>query len=204
MRLAAQHPEWVLGFQDETGWSRLAQPLLSNWSEGAHPLRWVERVPDQNDPTPKALACYGLLLREYSATGEAAERVWLRFVKGQPVSDYTIQFLDWCGTKLAACGKRALLMIWDKAPWQVSQPVRTWLREHNREVKRTGHGLRLVASWLPSKSPWLNPIEPKWAHGKRRVLEPERVLSADELTERVCQTFQCDPEPPLVIPKNVS
>ena len=182
----------------------MAQPMLSSWSEGNRPLRLLERVPDKNDPTPKALACYGMLLREHSATGAEAEQIWLRFVKGQPVSDYTIQFLDWSCTKLAASGKRALLMIWDNAPWHVSQRVRTWIREHNREVKRTGHGVRLVASWLPSKSPWLNPIEPKWVHGKRRVLEPERVLSADELAERVYQTFDCDPEPPLVIPKNVS
>ena len=26
--LAARHPDWVLGYQDETWWSRLAQPTL--------------------------------------------------------------------------------------------------------------------------------------------------------------------------------
>jgi hypothetical protein len=28
IRLSAQHPEWVLGFEDEVWWSRVAQPLL--------------------------------------------------------------------------------------------------------------------------------------------------------------------------------
>jgi hypothetical protein len=28
IRLAAPHPEWGLGFEDEVGWSRVAQPLL--------------------------------------------------------------------------------------------------------------------------------------------------------------------------------
>jgi hypothetical protein len=42
---------------------------------------------------------------------------------------------------------------------------------------------------LPSKSPWLNPIEPKWVHGKRAVSEPDRLLSADELEARVVLTI---------------
>ena len=53
--------------------------------------------------------------------------------------------------------------------------------------------------YLLSKSPWLNPIEPKWAHGKRRVVEPARLLTADELIDRVCAAFDCDLEPRLAI-----
>jgi hypothetical protein len=26
---------------------------------------------------------------------------------------------------------------------------------------------------LPVKSPWLNPIEPRWLHGKRAIVEPQ-------------------------------
>jgi hypothetical protein len=50
---------------------------------------------------------------------------------------------------------------------------------------------------LPIKSPWLNPIEPKWVHGKRKVVEPDRVLTARELAERVCAAFACPYEPHL-------
>ena len=88
--------------------------------------------------------------------------------------------------KLAAGGRRALLLVWDKAPWHVSKEVRTWIRGHNYQVKQTGHGVRLSACFLPSKSPWLHPIEPKWLHGKRKVVEPDGLLTAAELADRVC------------------
>ena len=55
-----------------------------------------------------------------------------------------------------------------------------WVLAHNQEAKRAG-GVRIVACFLPVKSPWLNPIEPKWAHGKKAIVEPERLLSADEV-----------------------
>jgi len=42
--------------------------------------------------------------------------------------------------------------------------------------------------------------EPKWVHGKRRVTEPARLLSADELIDRVYTAFDCDHHPPLAIP----
>ena len=51
-------------------------------------------------------------------------------------------------------------LIWDNASWHVSHEVRTWIRAHNRAVKQTGQGVRLVPCLLPIKSPWLNPIEP--------------------------------------------
>ncbi len=47
-------------------------------------------------------------------------------------------------------------------------------------------GVRLLICRLPVKSPWLNPIEFKWVHGKRAVVEPARLLSAHEVAERVC------------------
>jgi hypothetical protein len=40
MALALGHPDWVVGFQDEVWWSRLAQPNLHTWTE-AKPLRQV-------------------------------------------------------------------------------------------------------------------------------------------------------------------
>jgi hypothetical protein len=46
--------------------------------------------------------------------------------------------------------------------------------------------VRIVSCLLPKKSPWLNAIEPKWIHGKRKVVEPDGLLGAYELAERVC------------------
>jgi len=52
-------------------------------------------------------------------------------------------------------------------------------------IKQTGRVVRILACRLPSQSPWLNPIEPKWVHGKRAIVEPDWVLSAQEVMERV-------------------
>jgi hypothetical protein len=101
-------------------------------------------------------------------------------------------------------GKHALLLVWDNASWHQSQEVRTWLREHNRQGKQTGWGVRLIACRLPSKSPWLHPIAPKWVHGKRAVVEPARVLTAQEVAERVCAYYGCAHEAHLSISEKVT
>ncbi|GHO60393.1 hypothetical protein [Ktedonobacter robiniae] len=49
--------------------------------------------------------------------------------------------------------------------------------------------MRIIPCWLPTKSPWLNRIEPKWVHGKRAIVEPARLLMASELKQRVCDSF---------------
>jgi DDE superfamily endonuclease/Winged helix-turn helix len=203
IRLAQRHPDWLLGFEDEVWWSRLARPSLHTWQDDEHPLRLIEQTVARDDPAPKALACYGLLARWWTEPTQRHERMWLRFVEGRPVSAVTIAFLQWCADKAHACGKHAVLLIWDNASWHDSQIVRTWLRQHNRQVKQSGHGVRLSAAALPSKSPWLNSIEPKWLAGKKRVVEPDRPLSAAELEDRVCAVYDCPPEPHLVAPPKV-
>ena len=196
IRWAAGHPTWVLGFADETWWSRLSHPTLCTWVEDK-PLQLVERSVAKDDPEPKALACYGLLRTDCS-------RIWLRFVDGRPVSTITTQFLGWCSKQLEAEGKDALLLCWDNATWHVSREVKSWLRQHNQKVKETGVGVRIIVCQLPVKSPWLNPIEPHWVHGKRAIVEPNRLLSATELAERVCAYFNCTYEAHLTIPNAVA
>ena len=183
----------MLGFGDETWWSRLAQPSLHTWSE--EPLRLLEQSVAKDDPDPKALACYGLLLR---FADEQPEEVWLRFCDGRPVSAITTQFLADCCDRLAARDKRVLLLIWDNAPWHISKAVKGWIREHNRQVKQAGTGVRILACQLPVKAPWLNPIEPKWVHGKRAVVEPARLLPAIELEQRICDHFHCHRQEHLI------
>jgi hypothetical protein len=178
----------VLGFQDETWWSRLARPDLHAWTDD-QPLRLVEQTASRADPDPKALCCYGLLRQDNG-------QMLLRFVQGRPVSQVTEDFLAWVCTRLAAEGKKALLLVWDNASWHISQRVRDWIKAHNRQAKQAG-GVRILACRLPSKSPWLNAIEPKWAHGKKAIVEPERLLTAQEVQTRVCAHYHCDPEEPL-------
>ena len=138
IRLAASHPTWAVGFQDEVWWSRLARPTLRTWIAEDERLRLVEQAVAPDDPDPKALACYGLLLRADPTSDEAADQIWLRFVEGRPVSAVTLDYLDWCCQKLHAAGKDALFLIWDNAPWHVSREVRAWIAAHNRRVKRDG------------------------------------------------------------------
>ena len=204
IRLALGHPEWALGFADEVWWSRLARPALHAWAEADRPLRLVEQTVAKTDPAPRALACYGLLARWPAPDGEPHQEVWLRFVDGRPVSALTTQFLAWCCDELARAGKTALLLVWDNAAWHVSGEVRAWVRCHNRAVKAAGRGVRIVPCQLPSKSPWLNPIEPKWVHGRRRVVEPDRLLSAEELADRVCAAFDCPHEPHLSVAQDAA
>jgi hypothetical protein len=75
--------------------------------------------------------------------------------------------------------------------------VRDWIRPHNRTVKRTGRGVRLLVVHPPSKRPWLHAIEPTWVHGKRRVVEPDGLLSAPTLAARVYAATGLPPEPHL-------
>ncbi|HEX2097791.1 MAG TPA: transposase [Rubrobacteraceae bacterium] len=139
-----------------------------------------------HDPEPKAVSCYGLYLPEF-------EETWLKFVDGRPVSSITTRFLQWSCKQLQAAGKKVLLLIWDNASWHISKEVRRWLGKHNREVKESGEGegVRIASCLLPKKSPWLNAIELKWAHGKRKVVELDGLLGAYELADRVCRVFGC-------------
>ncbi len=167
-------------------------------------MRVVEQTVARRDPDPKALASYGLLVRGWDDAGKRDERMLLRFVDGRPVSGVTTQFLDWCCDRLAAQGKSAWLLVWDNASWHLSKQVQGWIREHNRAVKRGEARMRIVVCFLPSKSPWLNPIEPKWRHGKRWIIEPARLLTADEIAARVCACYGCIHEAHLSPPQEVA
>jgi hypothetical protein len=201
--LAQAHPDWAVGFADEVWWSRVAHPAVRAWAPTGQPLRLVEQAVAKGEP--HALACYGLLARWWEApAADPAEALWLRFVDGRPVSGVTTQFVDWCGARLAAAGKTALLLVWDNASWHLSGEVQGWIADHNRQVKADGTGVRIVACPLPTQSPWLNPIEPKWVHGKKRVVEPARLLTAGELEDRVYHALGADHADHLTMPKKVA
>ena len=74
--------------------------------------------------------------------------------------------------------------------------VRQWIKTQNAQAKQSG-GVRLLVCHLPVKSPWLNPIQPKWVHGKRAVVEPDTKLSAQELKTRICEYLDCQLLEPL-------
>lgn len=188
MRLADSHPDWVVYFEDETWWSRFAQPGMRAWSAPGKPLRLVQKDVPPGEPN-KALCCYSLPRMD-------TDKVMLRFVEGRCVGQVTCDFLAWSCGKLQDDGKRLMLLIWDNAGWHTSKAVKQWVKDHNRAAKKEG-GVRIVVSPLPSRSPWLNPIEPRWVHGKRVVVEPNGVLSPAELTRRVCKYFDAQQLEPI-------
>lgn len=132
-----------------------------------------------------------MLLEE---AGEA--EMLLRFVKGRPVSHVTTAFLGWVVERLAARGKEVWVLIWDNASWHISQEVRRWIKVHNDRVKSEG-GVRILPCALPTRSPWLNPIEPRWLHGKRAICEPDGDLTEEDVMARVCAHYDCERLPPI-------
>jgi transposase len=180
IRLAGRHPEWVVGFIDEVWWSRIARPSLRVWSAG-EPMKMHVLSRRDGDPDPVALCCYGLLRQD-------TDRVMLRFVEGRPVGDVTAQFLAWVCDQLAVEDKSRLIVVWDEASWHAGRRVSDWIDEHNRWVRRNG-GVQIVLCPLPVKSPWLNNIETRWGPAKRAILEPDRILTGEEVVARVCEHF---------------
>jgi len=174
----------------------LASPALHAWADGGRPLRLVAQTVARDAPDRKALAYDGVLF-------PATNAVWRRFLDGRPISAVTTVFLDWCCQEAAARGKRALLLVWDNASWPSGTAVRTCVRDHNRQVKARGVGVRLISCPLPVKRPWRNTIEPKWRHTKGRVIEPTRLLPAQELAERVCEALGCPYHAHIPIPEQV-
>jgi transposase len=92
----------------------------------------------------------------------------------------------------------------DNASWHIPREVREWLASHNQEVKKSSEGVEIISCLLPKTSPWLNPIEPKWVYGKRRVVEPNKLLGADDFAKRIRATFDCPHYEHLFIPENVA
>ena len=100
-----------------------------------------------------------------------------------------------CG-RLAAEGTSARLLVRDDAAWHGTARARARITGHDRRAKRDG-GVRAAPCFRPVKAPWLSPIEPKWVHGKRAIVEPDRALRADEVEARASDDYGCDGRPRL-------
>jgi len=186
--VAARHTDWVLAFLDEKWWNRLSRPRMGSWTAGAS-LKMHLLEPDDMDPDPIAICCYGALRND-------THRVMLRFIEGRPTGDLTVQFVEWLCCELHAEGKKRLIIIWDNASWHASAAFIAWRRQHNEAVRHTA-GTEVVHFELPVASPWLNNIEPCWTEARKAIIEPERKLTAQETVDRVCQHFRCAPLPYL-------
>lgn len=181
---AQQHPDWLLVEEDECWFSRFAQPQAHAWAEPGKELRLVQREPKRGE-VDKAFACFGAVRQD---KGE----VLLSFSAGQPNSLQMWWFIVGLLAVARNAGKKVLVVIWDNASWHKSADIGQWTRAYNRAAKVSGEP-RLLTHLLPVKSPWLNPIEPRWVHAKRAVCEPDGKLTAMELRRRLCCHFETQP-----------
>jgi hypothetical protein len=199
MEIAGADPEWAVGFEDECWWSRVSLPALNSWAEEGKPLRLIQRSVAKDDPEPKAVSCYGLYLPEIGET-------WLRFVDGRPVSSVTTRFLSWCCEGLEALGKKVLLLVWENASWHISRG-------------RSGAGSVPTTDASQAGRPGREDRELPFAQAepmaechraqvgacaKRKVVEPDGLLGAHELAERVCRVFGCPHHEHFSVTQNVA
>ena len=185
VRWAEQRTDTLLVWEDECWFSRFAQPRLRSWAEPEHPLKLMQRTPPTQCPD-KALACYGALRHD-------TRQVYLHFATGQPDTDSTIDFLRRLLALARSLRKQYLVVIWDNASWHLSRKLRAWLRAY-KQIAKHRRDVRLLVFYLPSKSPWLNPIEPHWVHAKRQTLEPSSSpLTSLELRRRLFGYFGTKP-----------
>lgn len=180
---AQKREDWLLFDQDECWFSRFAQPNAHSWAfeQG---LRLVQREPKSGEKE-KALACFG-------AVRQDTEQVYLYFSDGQPNSEHMWAFIEGLLDVARQEKKKVVVLIWDNASWHKSKRIEQWIGDYNHKAKISGD-VRLITHLLPIKSPWLNPIEPRWIHAKRSVCEPDGDLTSPELRRRICQHFNTKP-----------
>lgn len=87
-----------------------------------------------------------------------------------------------------AAGKRALIVLWDNASWHTAKALRRWYTRYNQRAKQEGR-IRLLLVRLPSRSPWLNAIEPIFGQAKRRIVGRRRVPQPGKLKQKTERYF---------------
>jgi len=90
----------------------------------------------------------------------------------------TWTFLHTLAARYAARGVRALVVLWDHAPWHVAAALHARIAAYNRLATRLG-ALRFLLVTLPLKAPWLVPLEAVFGQTKRAVGLPAYATVAD-------------------------
>ena len=157
LALARGSPEGAAVWLDESWFVRWPYQFRA-WASREKPLRVAQRWSEEVD----TVALYATL-------DDETQEAFLRWAEGQPNSEETVRFLEALMAHWTDQGKRFIILFWDKAPWHTSKRTRTWVRAYNRRAKREGFA-RLVICQLPSRSPWLMPLESIFGWTKHQVL----------------------------------
>ena len=125
----------------------------------------------------------------YAALDDETQETFLRWAKSQPNSEETVGFLEALMAHYTAQDKRFVVLFWDRAPWHRSKQTRAWIRAYNQRAKREGLA-RLIVCQLPTRSPWLMPLESIFGWVKHRVLGGCVFETVAELQAAVVRAFQ--------------
>ena len=124
----------------------------------------------------------------FAALDDESQESFLRWADGQPNSERMISFLAALMAHWTQKGKRFIVLFWDRASFHTSHRVRRWIRDYNRRAKKEGL-TRLIPFWLPSRSPWLMPLEAVFGAVKHRVLGDRTFETLAELRLAVERAF---------------
>lgn len=176
LRMARQAPDGAAVWLDESWFVRWPYQFWA-WAERKAilpvPLRWSE------DVEKTAL---------FAALDDESQESFLQWADGQPNSDRMIVYLEALMAHWTRKGKRFIVLFWDRASFHTSNRIRRWIRDYNRRAKEEGF-TRLIPFWLPSRSPWLMPLEAVFGAVKHRVLGDRTFDTLAELRLAVERAF---------------
>ena len=157
LAMARAAPDGTAIWLDQSWFSRWPYRFRA-WAAKDARLRVAQRWSEKVDTT--AL---------YAALDDESQEAFLRWSTGQPDSEETVQFLEALMVHCTQSGLRFIVLIWDKASWHTSKRTQGWIRAYNRRAKEEAR-TRLIVCQLPTRSPWLMPLEPIFGWTKHQVL----------------------------------
>jgi len=157
LALARAAPDGAAIWLDESWFVRWPY-RFQTWAHKDAPLRVQKRWNEDVDTT--AL---------FATLDDESQEAFLRWAEGQPDSEEMIRFLEALMAHWTKKGKRFIVLFWDKASWHTSHRTRNWIRAYNRRAKQEGL-TRLIVCKLPTRSPWLMPLESIFGWIKHQVL----------------------------------
>jgi hypothetical protein len=155
--LARAAPDGTAVWLDESWFVRWPYRYRA-WASETDPPRVAKRWDEKVDTT--AL---------FATLDDETQQAFLGWADGQPNSERIIQFLEALMDHWSHIGKRFIVLFWDKASWHTSKRTRHWIRTYNRRAKQEGL-TRLIVCRLPTRSPWLMPLESIFGWTKHQIL----------------------------------
>ena len=76
-------------------------------------------------------------------------------------------------------GRKYVAVVWDNASWHKAVHVQRWIQDHNATAVQKQRP-KVFVFFLPTYSPWLNPVEAIINQTKRRVLFGRNIYEPTE------------------------